>query len=177
MSRQINETLGLDINNVCKGISNVYIDGTPVGMLKPGESISVRYTAGSDTDIADARHDGSILGIRRSGRVYELDFSAIHFVLENLKFALDPEEGVVGDMLAIGEPSKVGTLHEIILETEAPNQRTRQVTFFKCIIEVNGDILWGAVGTEVSTIPMKVRVCKDMSRTAAQCYFQISDYD
>jgi len=170
-------TYGTDVNDVCKGVKNIYIDGSPVGILKAGENIPVRYTAGSDTDIMDARSDGSILGKRQAGRVYELDFSTASFKLENLRHALDPQGGVTGDWIAVGESNKVASLHEVVLEAEAPNQRTRRTTFFKCVVELNGDILWATSGTEVSAIPMKVRVCKDLSRVNAQCYFEVYDYD
>ena len=42
------------------------------------------------------------------------------------------------------------------------------MTFFKVLLAVNGDILLGTSGTDHCEVPMKGRVCKDVSRIASQ---------
>ena len=175
---QNQQLLGLDINNVCKGLKNIYIDGTPVGIIKPGENIPLREASkDADSDIMDARHDGSLLGQRRGGVIWEFDFTTLAAKLENYKMAMDTQGSVVSDTLAVGEPNQVATFHELVFDGEAPQQRTRRATFFKTLISLNGDILLGTSGADQCEVPMKGRVCKDVSRFASQCYFQVYDYD
>ena len=167
---------GINPGNFCKGVGNVVIDGSPCGMVKAETEVRLLQENTADVRVRCAQYDGDVLGLRRGGSVYQLQFELSDSNLGNYKMLLDTQALLSGGALNLGRSNKVATTHEVRFYGVGPDQRTRIWTFWRCFAERTPDLLLGSE-TEPNSLQITLTACRVPGYAEEFCYGNVSDYD
>lgn len=174
MATSPQRTFGIDVDEFCKGVGNVSIDGTPVGMIRDGSRVTLTQVTDADTEIRCAQYGGAVLGKRQGEVVYRISCEIVAFTLLNLRRALGLDAATVS-ALPIGRRQKLAELFLLQFFGEGTNQQTRRWSFHKAYLDTPPEILLGHQ-QEPCNITMNFVVCLDLAQTPDYFYGVINDY-
>lgn len=153
-----------DVDKILVGISEILIDGTPIGGTRDGLTWAPEKNVHVIEYVDQA--PGEILDLRALSTNHLLRFNILEATLENLRIALDLESvietGPNSRTLKFGG-DRQATAHEVVFYGEAPNGKQRKVLAYKGKFVDPGEIPFKA--NDPTMIPVAVRLLPDLNRT------------